>query len=374
MTTTAKPPRGRFRKVDVRIWNDSAFMAFSDDAKLVFLFLLTHPNLTSLGAMRATRAGLAEELGWPLPKFSRALAAITRAGAAEHDPAAAFLWLPNFLRYNSPENRNVVIGWAKALDLLPECALRGRLLEHARRHCEASETPGVAGGFREAFGTRTPPDGETVAPTVSEPLPEPSGNGMPNQEQLAVAGAFLTPTDPTFDEDQAPGPRHEREGGESASRGTNHRATAWLQHYGEAHRATRNSRYLLNVGRDLPHALRLVEAYTDDELHALTRIYLDATGPGFDDKPRTPGTLAHQAPRLEERLRQVGHWPGSAPGASARAAALEEQRRLAADIEASRAAAKAETEARGGTPLGARKLSAGAGRPGSVRSRDEACA
>lgn len=44
----------RYRKIDSRIWNDAKFRELSDNGKLVFLMLLTHPSMTSLGAMRAT--------------------------------------------------------------------------------------------------------------------------------------------------------------------------------------------------------------------------------------------------------------------------------------------------------------------------------
>ena len=54
----------RYRKVEVRIWNDEKFRRLSDDGKLLFFALLTHPNLTGIGAMKASRSGLAEELGW----------------------------------------------------------------------------------------------------------------------------------------------------------------------------------------------------------------------------------------------------------------------------------------------------------------------
>jgi hypothetical protein len=54
----------RYRKIDPRIWNDQKFRELSDDAKIVFFLLLTHPHMTALGAMRATVAGLAAELGW----------------------------------------------------------------------------------------------------------------------------------------------------------------------------------------------------------------------------------------------------------------------------------------------------------------------
>ncbi len=46
----------RYRKVSNALWNDSKFRTLGDDAKLVFLLLLTHPLQTSLGAMRAAAA------------------------------------------------------------------------------------------------------------------------------------------------------------------------------------------------------------------------------------------------------------------------------------------------------------------------------
>ena len=61
--------------MDPRIWNDAKFRDLSDNAKLVFFMLLTHPNMTALGAMRATVAGLAEEMGWEPEAFREAFRA-----------------------------------------------------------------------------------------------------------------------------------------------------------------------------------------------------------------------------------------------------------------------------------------------------------
>src|SRR6266550_4963546 len=113
----------RFRKVSPAIHNDEKFTALSDDAQLTFFYLLTHPHQTSLGAMRASIPGLAAEKRWPLSRFARAFQEIQSKGMVRHDPAASFIWLPNFLKYNGPESPNVVKSWGQALDLLPECAL-----------------------------------------------------------------------------------------------------------------------------------------------------------------------------------------------------------------------------------------------------------
>jgi hypothetical protein len=76
-----------------------------------------------------------------------------------HDEQAALIWLPNFLKYNAPENPNVVRSWQASLALLPECRLKDALV-HACR-CLVERLPK---GFAEG-------------------LPKPFRKGMANQEQ-----------------------------------------------------------------------------------------------------------------------------------------------------------------------------------------------
>lgn len=148
-----------YRKIDVRIWNDAKFRALSDNGKLVFFFILTHPHLTALGAMRATVAGLSAELGWKPEAFAKAFGEALAKGLLEHDENACFVGAPNFLRYNRPESPNVVKSWSGALDLLPECNMKAQLLKRVK---------GFTEGLPKAF---------------AEALPEAFAKGMPNQEQ-----------------------------------------------------------------------------------------------------------------------------------------------------------------------------------------------
>jgi hypothetical protein len=148
----------RFRKIAPRIWNDAKFREVSDDAKLIFFLLLTHPHMTALGAMRATEAGLAAELGWFEERFRRSFAELLRQRIVCYDGRASMIWLPNFLKYNQPENPNVVKSWQVSLELLPECELKRQLI-HACRNLVATLPGGFAAG-----------------------LPEPFRRGMPNQE------------------------------------------------------------------------------------------------------------------------------------------------------------------------------------------------
>jgi len=149
----------RYRKIDPRIWNDEKFRHVSDDAKLIFFLLLTHPHMTALGAMRATLVGLAAELGWPGNRFRRGFAQLLQQAMVQYDQGAACIWLPHFLKYNRPESPNVVRSWGSSLDLLPECPLKGRVLQGCRNLVDR-----LPQGFREG-------------------LPEPFRKGMPNQDQ-----------------------------------------------------------------------------------------------------------------------------------------------------------------------------------------------
>lgn len=149
----------KYRKVSPCIWNDGKFRRFSRDGQLVFLFLLTHPHMTALGAMRANVAGLASELGW-LPKaFREAFQEPFSMGMVRYDEEASFMWLPNFLAHNRPESPNVVKSWEKALELLPECPMFFEMIQEVNVFIK-----GLPEGFRQA-------------------LPEAFGKTMPNQEQ-----------------------------------------------------------------------------------------------------------------------------------------------------------------------------------------------
>jgi hypothetical protein len=125
-----------YRKIDIRIWLDQKFNTLSSDSQFVFLYLLTHPQLTALGAMRSTVPGLAAELDWPLERFEVAFEALCQQALVAVDKKACFVWAINFLKYNSPESPNVVKSWGTCLAYLPECDLKHQLMHKTRLFLE----------------------------------------------------------------------------------------------------------------------------------------------------------------------------------------------------------------------------------------------
>jgi len=141
----------RYRKVSVQIWNDEDFSQFQDKGKLAFLFVLTHPQMTSIGAMRHTIPGLAKELNWTEEGFREGFREALAKGMVQVDERHSLLTLPNFLKHNQPESPNVVKSWRGVVELLPECNLLREYIQQVKGFMEALPI-----AFQEAFSKALP--------------------------------------------------------------------------------------------------------------------------------------------------------------------------------------------------------------------------
>lgn len=177
-----------YRKIDVRIWNDKKFMSLSDDGKFVFLMILTHPNLTPLGAMRGSVDGLAHEIGWTTKRYGIGFAELLRQGMVVADEKACFVALPNFIKYNPPDNANVVKSWKKWVEFLPECPLQYEILRRAE-----SVVAGLGDSFKNALGNGLC---NGIAYPSAYPMPNREGEG--EQEQKETKTVASPPVRPKF--------------------------------------------------------------------------------------------------------------------------------------------------------------------------------
>lgn len=167
----------RYRKIDPRIWNDEKFRKLTDDGKLIFLFLLTHPHMTMIGAMRASVPGLAAEIGWGLTRFDKAFGEALAKGMVKHDPSACFVSLPRFLKYNPPESPNVVQSWRSVDALLPECETRIACFLAAKAFAED-----LGEAFAKAFA-------KAFAEGFDKPCPNQEQEQEQEQDSILLASA-----------------------------------------------------------------------------------------------------------------------------------------------------------------------------------------
>ena len=140
----------RYRKIDTRMWADAKFRALSSPpptGKYLWIALLTGPYTTNLpGLFRVGEMALAEELGWPLEGFRKGFAELFREGLAKADWNARVVWIPNAIKYNPPDNPNVVKGWRDSWDEVPECVLKAEAYQRLKTF-----TKGLGEGFAKAF-------------------------------------------------------------------------------------------------------------------------------------------------------------------------------------------------------------------------------
>ena len=133
-----------YRKIDVAIWNDSAFNSLKPVGKLAFFMLITHPNMTAIGAMRATVQGLAAEIGVSAKDFAE----LFSTKLALIDDKTNCVFVPNFLRYQTIDSPspNVIKGWVKQSEFIPEGKLKTLAIANIVSFIE-----GKGDSFQKAF-------------------------------------------------------------------------------------------------------------------------------------------------------------------------------------------------------------------------------
>lgn len=170
----------RYRKVMVKIWGDSDFLSMTNEGRLSFLFLLTHPHMTSLGAMRGNVEGLARDLGVSMEAFSEPF----RLGLAKVSSKHSLIVLPNFLKHNPPESPNVVKSWSLIDDELPDCAMKSEYYQHVKAFME-----GLPEAFAKAFREALP---EVLSKGM--PYPDPDPDPDPDLDRVSIRADSRSPS------------------------------------------------------------------------------------------------------------------------------------------------------------------------------------
>ena len=161
----------RYRKVEVKTWNDGKFRELSPIPPCgqgLWLWFLTGTRTTNIpGVIVGTDVVMAAELRWPLEGFREAFREACSKGMAKGDWEAGLVWLPNASKpgekRNKPESPNVIRSWRDTWDEIPECALKLEIWQQLKAFAKA-----FGKGFEEAF---------------VEACCKPWVKAMPNQEQ-----------------------------------------------------------------------------------------------------------------------------------------------------------------------------------------------
>ena len=172
----------RYKKVATKMWDDEWFAELSPLApsgQAMWVFLLTAPQTCSVpGLVKVGLLGMAETLGWSPEDTQRAFDELAKDGHAVADFKRRIVWVPNSIRYNMPENPNVVKGWRTHLEELPDCDVKSQIIADLEAALET-----LSNTYREAFAFATSKGIGNPSERVSVTLSKGFGKQSRKQEQ-----------------------------------------------------------------------------------------------------------------------------------------------------------------------------------------------
>ncbi len=142
-----------FTKVSPTIWHSDKFKSLpSDDARFVYLYLLTSPHQTSAGCFHLPNAYAASDLSWLQSRYEQARDELIAAEMIRFDASTSVVGIAGWFRFNPPQNQKHLIGIRHALERLPsqliwaEACAELEELQEAATKLKAESTASREGG------------------------------------------------------------------------------------------------------------------------------------------------------------------------------------------------------------------------------------
>lgn len=120
-------------RVAKSFWTRSA-RRWSDDEKLLALYLLTGPHHTLERFYRLPLAYVSDDLGWPAARVRKVMGSLEAREFAAYDRDAQVVLVVKGLAYQAPKGEKQITGALRVLAEVPPTPLLGRFLEAAEEH------------------------------------------------------------------------------------------------------------------------------------------------------------------------------------------------------------------------------------------------
>lgn len=168
-----------FNKVSPNVWDSRKFRRLeNDDARLLYLYLLTNKNCNSVGCYVMRSGYGCADLDWQSDRFGKAIDSLCDVGLIAIDSAEDLVLIANFLTFNEPTNAKHAMSTMKTLAALPRSPLRDmrfqELTETIRRkghHQDkivGHQIERLSIAYREGIATKTETETERETQTKTE--------------------------------------------------------------------------------------------------------------------------------------------------------------------------------------------------------------
>lgn len=126
----------KWRPVDIRVWSDRKFLALTDDGRVLWLYLLTCPFMTTIpGVIVAGEMAIAECLGWSPKRLREGYRELLTKGLSARVDGR-LIWLSKTFSYQKISGPKHIESMRKTWDDIPECALKSEIWNALKVACE----------------------------------------------------------------------------------------------------------------------------------------------------------------------------------------------------------------------------------------------
>jgi hypothetical protein len=177
-----------YGKIHSSFWTSQDIRALSDDGRTLAAYLLTSPHSNMLGCFRVPVAYVAEDLGWGMERVQEGFGELTSNHFATFNEGSKWVVIHKFLKWNQPENPNVVRAAEKLFDQIPTSSGVKSILAWAVAEFEprfSAEKLTLCEPFANPFDSS--PKAYRKPEPEPEPLPEPEPEPQPEPTPLRLA-------------------------------------------------------------------------------------------------------------------------------------------------------------------------------------------
>lgn len=183
--------RGRYTRIKSRFWIDEKSGRWSNDLKLLALYLLSCPHGNMLGCFVLPKLYICADLGWDADKLEPLFSTLIKEGFIAYDDSTNVIFVKKHLKHNPIENSNQAQAAIKVVNELPRTHLLSQVAQVIRENGKQFLEPLV----QEIE--------ELLAKPFPEPLDKPLGeqNGNPVTVTVTVTEDNRSSSSKVFDED-----------------------------------------------------------------------------------------------------------------------------------------------------------------------------
>ena len=109
-----------FSKISPAVWGSERFNNLeSDEARYLYLFLLTCEHQTSAGVFRLKDAYATADLRWPMERYLAARKLLVEADLVKFDLTSGYVLITRWFKHNPPMNESHLKGVARVIHKMP---------------------------------------------------------------------------------------------------------------------------------------------------------------------------------------------------------------------------------------------------------------